>query len=343
MARYRIVHTGQPPGAPFTEERRALAEAGVDAEIVSYGKCATPARVIEAARDADVVVIGSEPFPAEVVAALPKARALIRYGVGFDTIDVDAATAHGVLVCTIPAPDFCADELSSHVMAFLLACARKLVPLDRAVRAGVWREGATRAMTLAAGGVAGETLGVVGLGNLGRATARKALALGFNVIAFDPYVEKEATAALGVEPVSLADLLRRSDYVSIHAPLNRETYHLIDAAALAQMKPTAYLINTARGPLVDEAALVEALRSGTIAGAGLDTFEAGEPLPEDSPLLDLDNVLLTPHSAAFSYRSMPTLQRRVGEEAVKVLRCVRPASVVNPAVLERPNRLTWGM
>jgi D-3-phosphoglycerate dehydrogenase len=336
MARFRIVHTGQPPGAPLMLERRALAEAGVDAEVISYGKRATPEQVLEAARDADVVLIGLEPFPAEVVRALPRTRALIRYGVGVDTIDQEAATEQGILVVNIA--DYCIEEVSNHALALLLASARKVARLDRAMRAGDWSTGTIRAILPPMGGLTGETLGVAGFGNIGRASARKAQAFGLKVIAFDPYVTAEVGSALGVEMVDFASLLERSDYVTIHAPLTRETHHLFDAAALARMKPTAYLINTARGPLVDEAALAAALAGGKLAGAGLDVFE-NEPLAADSPLLTMENVIMTPHAGAYSDRAMPELQRRVGEEAAKVLRGERPSSVVNAEVLGRANRL----
>lgn len=336
MARYTIVHTGQPPGAPLTLERRAIAEAGVDAEIVSYGKCATPEQVIAAARDADVVFVGLEPFPPEVVRALPRTRALIRYGVGVDTIDLEAATEQGILVVNIA--DYCIEEVSNQAMALLLTCARKVARLDRAMRAGAWSAGTIRSILPPMGGLAGEVLGVVGLGNIGRATARKARAFGLRLIAFDPYFDVAQAAGEGATLVSFEDLLTRSDYITIHTPLTRQTHHLFDAAAFARTKPTAYLINTARGAIVDEAALAGALAAGRLAGAGLDVFEQ-EPLPPDSPLLTMDNVVLTPHAGAFSDRAMPELQRRVGEEAAKVLKGERPASVANAEVLDRPNRL----
>jgi len=186
----------------------------------------------------------------------------------------------------------------------------------------------------------GQTLGLFAFGNVARCTARRAQAFGLRVIAYDPYVSELEIGAAGVEPVGFGELLERSDYLSIHAPHNEETEHAIDAAALKRMKPTAVVINTARGPIIDEAALIEALQSGVIAGAGLDVLEQ-EPPSNNNPLLTMENVLVTPHIASATTRMRPETRRRVGREVALVLRGKWPMSCVNPTVLPKTPLERW--
>ena len=218
----------------------------------------------------------------------------MRTGVGYDVIDVPAATELGVVVINVP--DLWIREVANHALALLLAWNRKIVTLDREVHAGTWSSRVPGAVT---GSLHGETVGIVGLGNIGSAFARRIAALETHVIACDPYVDDARFKALGVERVDLPTLAARADYVSVHALLNAETRGLINEAFFRRMKPTACLVNTSRGPVVDEAALVRALREGNLAGAALDVFEE-EPLAADSPLRRMDNVILTPHAAYFS-------------------------------------------
>jgi len=225
-------------------------------------------------------------------------------------------------------PDIWVREVANHALALLLAWNRKIVVLDREIRAGVWSGRVPGAVT---GSLHGETVGIVGLGNIGSAFARRIAALETHVIACDPYVDDARFKALGVERVDLATLAARSDYVSVHTLLNAETRGLIDEAFFARMKPTACLINTSRGPVVDEAALARALEQGRLAGAALDVFEE-EPLGADSPLRRLDNVILTPHAAYFSSPAVAQVPRRCGEEVARVLTKERPLHVVNPEV-----------
>jgi D-3-phosphoglycerate dehydrogenase len=204
---------------------------------------------------------------------------------------------------------------------------RKIVTPDKQMRAGVWSSGVPGG----AGSLHGETVGVVGLGNIGSAFAKRVAALETKVIACDPYVDASRFAALGVERVSLEELAARSDYVSVHALLNDETRHLIGEAFFKRMKPTALLINTSRGPVVDEQALIRALQAKQLAGAALDVWEK-EPLPADSPLLTMDNVIATPHAAYFSTPAVAQVPRRCGEEVARALTKQRPLNVVNPEV-----------
>jgi D-3-phosphoglycerate dehydrogenase len=223
-------------------------------------------------------------------------------------------------------------------MMLLLSVARLTPQMTRMAREGAWYQ--ARPILSRVPRLMGHTLGLFAFGSVARCTARRAKAFGLHVIAHDPYVSELEMSALDVEPVSFPELLARSDYLSIHAPHNEETEHAIDAAALAQMKPTAIVINTARGPIVDEAALVEALRAGTIAGAGLDVLEQEPPRP-DNPLFAMENVVVTPHVASASARMRPETRRRVGREVALVLRGRWPMSCVNPTVLPRVPLERW--
>jgi D-3-phosphoglycerate dehydrogenase len=246
--------------------------------------------------------------------------------VGYDVIDVAAATELGVVVINVP--DVWVREVANHALALLLAWNRKIVTLDREVHAGAWSARVPGPVT---GSLHGETVGIVGLGNIGSAFARRVAALETRVIACDPYVDDARFKALGVERVDLPTLAARADYVSVHALLNAETRGLIDEAFLRRMKPTACLINTARGPIVDETALARALRDGWLSGAALDVFEE-EPLSAGSPLRAMDNVILTPHAAYFSSPAVAQVPRRCGVEIARVLTRERPLNVVNPEV-----------
>jgi phosphoglycerate dehydrogenase-like enzyme len=260
-----------------------------------------------------------------VLAALPRCRVVVRYGVGTDTVDVDAATEHGVAVCNVP--DYGVEEVSDHALALLLALGRRIVTLDRAVRGGDWSLASSPDVRR----LRGRVLGLVGLGRIGRAVARKALALGLEVVAYDPVA---APPAPSVTHLGLDELLARSDYVSLHAPLVPATRHLFDDATFRRMKPGAFLINTARGGLVDTDALTRALADGRLAGAGIDVLEQ-EPIAPDHPLLDQPNCLLTPHAGWFSQDAFAELKTKAAEEAVAVLTGAVPRSCLNPEALVR--------
>jgi D-3-phosphoglycerate dehydrogenase len=281
--------------------------------------------LISKAGDADAIILAFAPITRRVMTALGKLKVVVRTGVGYDVIDVPAATELGVIVVNIP--DIWIREVANHALALLLAWNRKIIPLDRELRKGVWTAGVPGG----AGALHGETVGVVGLGNIGTAFAKRAAALEMRVIAHDPFVDPAHFATLGVERVSLEELAARSDYVSVHTLLNAQTRHLIDAAFLSRMKPNALLINTSRGPVVDEQALVRALEARQLAGAALDVWEQ-EPLAADSPLLRMDNVIATPHAAYFSTAAVAQVPRRCGEEVARVLTKQRPLNVVNPEV-----------
>ena len=327
-------HVG-PQGAEqrWAHELEALASV---ADIVEI-QADTPAEFAAAAGDLDAIITSwGIRIDREIVGALKRCVVIGVGGVGVDMVDVEAATAAGIVVTNVP--DVFIEEVADHAMMLLLNVARMTPQVTRMAREGQWYE--ARAVLSQRDRLLGQTLGLFAFGHVARATARRAMAFGLRVIAHDPYVSELDVIAAGVEPVSFGELLERSDYLSVHAPHNAETEHAINAAALRRMKPTAGLINTARGPIVDEAALIEALRDGVIAGAGLDVTEH-EPAATDNPLLTMDNVIVTPHIASASTRMRPETRRRVGREVALVLRGRWPMSCVNPTVLPRAVLERW--
>ena len=272
--------------------------------------------------DADALLVGTARIGPALLDAAPRLRIVARYGIGVDNVDVEEATRRGVVVTN--APGFCREEVAEHVLTLLLCLARGVHLYDRAVRTGDW----TRAGARSVRRVAGQTLGVVGFGAIGRTVAERAEGIGMHVIAHDPVAE-----VTGAEPVTLDELLRRADVVTLHTPLTEETRGFVDERFLGAMKPTAFLINTARGALVDQDALQAALADGRIAGAGLDTF-VPEPLPEGHPLLESERALLTPHVAFYSEESVHDVRVRAARAVAEALAGERPAETVNRAVFE---------
>ena len=308
----------------YADCQAALAD--LPARMTLLPLLAAEEEVIARARDADAIVVSSSPIGRKVMSALADLKVVVRTGVGYDVIDVPAATELGVVAVNIP--DLWVREVANHSMALLLAWNRKILMLDRGVHAGAWSAAIPGPWT---GSIYGETVGIVGLGNIGSAFARRLAAFEVRIIAHDPYVEDAHFQALGVERVSLEALAERADYVSVHTLLNAETRHLIDERFLRRMKPTALLINTARGPVVDEQALVRALTEKRLAGAALDVWER-EPVAGDNPLLSMDNVIASPHAAYFSSSAVARVPRRCGEEIARVLGGQRPLNAVNPEV-----------
>jgi D-3-phosphoglycerate dehydrogenase len=316
-------------GDDFAIERERWEPLG--AKIIST-EFTTDAALIAAAHQADVIaVIGSvAPVTAQVIQSLERCQLIIRYGLGVDTVDMEAATQHGVLVCN--AGDYCVTEVSDHTVALILSLARRIVPLDRFVRAGNWRDSipfSTPRRRLST-----QTLGLVGLGQIGRQVARKIAPFIGKIVAYDPYVVQETADEYNVQLVELDHLLAQADFVSVHTPILPSTHHLINADRLAMMKPTAFIVNTSRGAVIDEAALIEILQTEQIAGAGLDVFES-EPLAVDSPLRTLDTVIVTPHSAADSVESLQNNRTNVTRAVADVLGSYWPPYVMNPKVQPR--------
>jgi D-3-phosphoglycerate dehydrogenase len=279
--------------------------------------------VIEQASGADALINQYAPIDEAVLESLERVRIVARYGVGVDTVDVEAATRRGVWVANVP--DYGTEEVSDHALALLMNLLRGVGRLDRAVRSGGWDYSAVRPLRR----VRALTVGVVGCGRIGAAFARKAGCLGVRVLGYDVARVPEDLVREGVvEPVGFDELLVRADAVSLHLPLTEGTHHLIGAEQLARMKPGACLINTARGGLVDPAALLWALNEGEISGAALDVLET-EPPGEGDPLVRHDRVVVTPHAGWYSEESTQTLKTEVAREVVRVLSGGRPRSPVN--------------
>jgi D-3-phosphoglycerate dehydrogenase len=298
--------------SPFPSlEPAKTALARIDPEL-RMAKSASAEDILAVARDADAVLVTYAKLSGDLLRQLRKCRAIGRFGLGVDNIDIPAARELGITVTYVP--DYCMHEVSDHAMALILALCRKITQSNALVQAGRWE----LPPLVPFHRLAGRVLGLVGFGNIPRTLAPKAKAFGLRVVAHDPNAPPQAFAAAGVEGVSFDRLLEISDFVSIHAPLTPATRGLLNAEALQKMKKGALLINTARGPLVDEAALVAALDSGHLGGAALDVV-AVEPLPKDSKLIGRDNVILTPHTGFYSVEALEELQTKCAADVARVL------------------------
>jgi D-3-phosphoglycerate dehydrogenase len=277
--------------------------------------------------DADAILCGGAPeLRASLIESLSRLRAIVRYGIGVDTIDLDAATRRGIFVANVP--DYCVKEVATHALALILAWARKLPRAQSLTRAGKWEVRPLMPMESARD----LTIGLLGFGRIARRLALMARAIGFQVSAHDPFVKKDEMRRRRVKPLALDLLLQTTDFLSLHLPLNAATRRLINTETLGRMKPTAYIVNTARGGLIDEAALYRALLAGRIAGAALDVMEE-EPWPTTSPLHALDNLIVTPHSAWYTERAQREVRRKACAEVIRVLRGGAPKNLVNREVL----------
>ena len=326
---FKVVMSGFP-GRPVDPryEAEALEPLGISIQAVSAN---TEDEYIAQVNDADAVISGRFALNARVIGALENCKVIATAGVGVDRLDLDAATAKGIVVTNVP--DVFIEEVSVHAMMLLLCCAKKTIPLDRSVRENRWREPRTYMSPMPR--VVGDTLGLVAFGNIPRLVAKKAKGFDMQVLAWDPYVPDEVFQQHGVERVTdLIELFRRSDFISAHLPLNPGTRGLLDYTCFSAMKPTAYFINTGRGPTHVEADLIRALKEKKLAGAGLDVMEI-EPTQPDNPLHTMDNVVLTPHTASISDWADVERHRRVGQEIAAVLQGRMPRNVVNKAVLQK--------
>jgi D-3-phosphoglycerate dehydrogenase / 2-oxoglutarate reductase len=310
VPRFKIVVADSVASDTLLEER-VLGDAGIEADLL-FLKTLDTAEIALQAADADALILVYARIDRSVIVRLERCRVISRYGVGVDMIDVAAARERGIPVCNVP--DYCVSEVSAHTLACLLSLNRKLMPQTQYVREGGWYTPPVDPPAR----LQGQILGLVGLGRIGQAVARGAQGLGLRVLAFDPYTSTEQAGKSGVEPVELGELLRQADYISIHCPLNPQTHHLIGREQLELMKPSVFLINVARGPLVDQAALCEALTARRIAGAALDVFEH-EPPDTGDALFHLDNVILTPHRAYWSVQSAIDIRQGAIGNVVAVL------------------------
>ena len=313
--------------ASIEPERQVLADIGAELIAAETGDAAELQTLVPMM---DGILTCWNPVREPVIAAAKKCQVIARYGIGLDNIDVEAATAHGIVVTNVPA--YCIDEVSDHAMGLLLACARKISRFDQAVRSGVWDQNIGPEMNR----IRGKVLGIVGFGRIAQAMIPKAKAFGLTINVCSPRTDPERIQQHGAKKVSFQELLATSDFITIHAPLTPETEHLFSLTEFRAMKPTACLINTARGGIVDTAALTTALCNGEIAGAGLDVLET-EPPNQNEELLTLNNVVFTPHAAFVSKDSILELEVTAARCVAQVLTGQLPESVVNPSVLEQPN------
>lgn len=304
--------------------REVLSKAGADLRLAH---AATTEAILEVARDADGLLVTYAKITASMIGQMKRCRIIARFGIGVDNVDLEAATSAGIVVTRVP--DYCIDEVSDHTLALLLALARKIPFANARAHRGQWDIPALTPIHR----LRGQVLGLVGFGRIPQALAPKAKSFGLNLVTYDPNIPASVTTNAGVERVTFGELTKMSDYVSLHTPLMPETNQLFNADVLRQLKPSAYLINTARGPIVDEAALAHALDKGYLAGAALDVLSQ-EP-PTGSPLFGRDNVILTPHMSFYSVESLIELQTKAAEEVVRVLGGQMACNPVNPEVLKQ--------
>jgi D-3-phosphoglycerate dehydrogenase / 2-oxoglutarate reductase len=303
-------------------ERDILESVGAEPVLASG---TSEQELIDAARDCEAMLVCFANVPASVIAAAAEGgcRVISRYGIGYDNIDVAAATERNLLVTYVP--DYCLDEVADHTIGLLLALARQIFPAGLAVREGDWTVPHSRVHRLS-----GRRLALIGVGGIGRRVADRARALGLEIVGFDPYLEEWTIDAK--RAASFGEAVAEADFVSLHVPLTEENRHLIDAESIAGMRRQPILVNTARGPLVDPDAVVEALDSGRLGGVALDVLET-EPPPPDHPLRSHPRALLTPHMAFYSVEAQAELQRRAADEVARTLRGEPPDRPVNPEVL----------
>jgi D-3-phosphoglycerate dehydrogenase len=337
VAKFKII---TPKGASFSVAGGGYADemeglGGVDAEIVE-APSGSEDEFLQHARDADALYAKGIPITKRIIDGLQHCKVISLGSVGVDSVDVAAATARGIPVTNCP--DTFIEEVADHAMTLLLAGHRRLVVQDRLVREARWREG--RPMLSHIPRLMGQTLGFIAFGHVARCVAMRARPFGLHMVAYDPFIEELVMPQYGVEPVSLNELLARSDFISMHAPATPEAQGMLKEEHFRRMKPNAVFINTGRGPTVDEPALIKALDEKWIAGAALDVLET-EPPGNNNPLLKMDQVILTAHVASASARFDPARKRHVGRELGLVLTGRWPMSCVNPAVLAKSDLRRW--
>jgi D-3-phosphoglycerate dehydrogenase len=327
MPRFKVVLI-EHGYATTTYEREIIEKSGgefVDADSLPQEDA------LQLCEDADGVMLRRIQVTAEILARFKRCKIVLRYGVGTDNVDIGAATELGIIVGHVP--NYCMDEVSSHAIGLLLACVRRIVATHQKMEHGAWDVHRVERIWR----MAGKTLGIVGLGNIGRAVAKKMAGWNLDLLGCDPFVDPAEALKLGVRLVDLETLCRESDYVSLHAPLLPETHHLVNERTLAWFKPSVVLINTARGPVVDTVALLQAVEEGRIAQAALDVFEQ-EPLPKDSPLRRHPRIIVTDHTAWYSEDSQIELQKTAATEVAATCSGGLPRFVANMEVLKKIGR-----
>ncbi len=312
-------------------EEQELAQRGVDFEYYQL-KFRPPEEVLEKVKDADIIVVNMVPISADLISQLTRCRLVIRHGAGYDNVDAKALTQRGIPLAYVP--DYCVDEVAEQAIALIFACGRKVVwsrkVLDDSSARGKWDFDPVIPMYR----MRGKTIGIIGCGRIGSRVYMNLKHFGFRFLICDPYLSKERLAELEIETVDHQAVFRNADYITIHTPLNDETHHMVNAETLAMMKPEAYLVNTSRGPMVDEQALADALRERKIAGAAIDVFEKEPPDPTN-PLFGLDNIILTPHLSWYSEDSGWSIREKIIQEIDLFMSKGNPRFCVNPSVLKK--------
>jgi D-3-phosphoglycerate dehydrogenase len=306
-------------------EKKILEPLGVE---VLEGQGQSLEEIISLSEDASAILnCYFKPIGEEIFQACPGLKAIVRYGIGVDTIDIPAATRHGIMVANVP--DYCQEEVADHTSALLLAWARKIVLANKRVKTGEWDLSYLKPMKR----LRGMTVGFIGFGRIARLVANRLVNFGMRLLFYDPYIQEDVVE--NANKVALEEVLRQSDFLLIHTPETEETRHFLNRERFALLKQTACIINTARGGVIETSALIESLQSGRLGGAALDVIEGIPPITTDHPLSQMDNVILTPHAAFYSEESMIDLQVKAAQEVARVLSGDRPLSLLNPEVLER--------
>ncbi len=309
MAKFKIVIIADR-FKTHEEEKKVLESIGAELIIAN---CVTGQEVIEACKDADGILVDLVPIPAEVIEQLKRCKVISRYGVGYDNLDVATCTKKGIYLTNVP--DYCAEEVSDQALALLMACARKVARRDAQVRAGQWNIGNADPIYR----ITGKIFTFLGFGMIGRCLYRKIQGFGFSrILIYDPFIDAETIRSMGAEKVDWKEALNDADFISVHMPLNDKTRGIIDSTAFRMMKPTAIIVNTSRGPVIDENALINALTNGQINSAGLDVYTK-EPLDKVSPLMKIENCVLTDHVGWYSEEAMSELKRKAAENIKDVL------------------------
>ena len=322
MSKFKVVMTDDRHKT-YDEEKKVLDT--IDAELV-IANCTTPEELSEVCKDADGIIVNLAPMTAEVIKKLDKCKVIARYGVGYDNVDVAACTEKGIYLTNVT--DYCAEEVSDQALALLMACARKVARRDAQVREGKWNIGKADPVYR----IAGKTFTFLGFGMIARCLFRKIQGLNFSkILVYDPFVDEDTIKAMGAEKADWDTAVSLADFISVHMPLNGKTRGIVNAAAFAMMKPTAIIINTSRGPVIDEAALIDALQSGRINSAGLDVY-AKEPMGIDNPLMKIQNCVLTDHTGWDSEDSMSELKTKAAQNVKDVLSGNKPKYPVNSIV-----------
>lgn len=309
MAKYKVVVTDDRYNT-YETEKEVLKS--IDAEVI-IKNCTTADQVADACKDADGVLVNLAPMPDEVINKLEKCKVIARYGVGYDNVSVEACTEKGIQAANVT--DYCAEEVSDQAVALLMACTRKIARRDAQVREGKWNIGAADPVYR----MEGKVFAFLGFGMIARCLYRKIKGMNFSkILVFDPFIDSDTIKAMGAEKGGWETVIKNADYISVHMPLNEKTRGIINSETFKMMKPSAIIVNTSRGPVIDEQALINALTTGQINSAGLDVHNK-EPLEKDSPLMKIDNCVLTDHAGWYSEESMNELKRKAAENVRDVL------------------------